>query len=169
MEPSADKVLGIDPAGALVKPIFDKLIDWAPVILRLALGTTLIWLAITEKFLNPRVSEAVVIDYDLQSVIPVSTAMWVFTVGVIEFAVGLVLVLGLYTRAFSMIALIVLTLSFFYFKEEIAGHVTFFGALVVLMVTGAGKWSVDAIIAKWVRNASGTATPYALAEEPSAP
>lgn len=51
---------------------------------------------------------------------------------------------------------------------EVAGHVTFFGSLVVLMVTGGGNYSVDALIAKWARNATGTTTPYLLAEEPDA-
>lgn len=159
-EPSADDVLDVDPLGTAFEPVFEKLRDLTPVILRLALGTTLIWLAVTEKFLNPRVSEAVVIDFGLQEWIPVTSAMWVFSVGVIELAVGLVLVLGLYTRAFSLIALLVLSLSFFYFNEEVAGHVTFFGSLVVLMVTGAGRYSVDATVARVTRKVRGTSVPY---------
>ena len=159
-EPSADSVLDIDPLATIVSPIFDRLYWLTPIVLRLALGTTLMWLAVTEKFQNPRVSEAVVVDFGLQRWIPVSTAMWVFSVGVIELAVGLTLVLGFYTRAFSLIALLVLSLSFFYFNEEVAGHVTFFGSLVVLMVTGGGRWSIDAAIAQRTRNVVGTAVPY---------
>ncbi len=160
--PSTDNVLDMDPLGKSLKPMWDKISDLTPVILRLSLGTTLIWLAITEKFFNPRVCEAVVIDYDLMSVIPVSTAMWVFSVSAIELAVGLILVLGLYTRSFALIALVVLSLSFFYFKEEVAGHVTFFGALIVIIVTGAGRWSIDSLIARVTRNVTGTAQPYEI-------
>ncbi|MCA9050447.1 MAG: DoxX family protein, partial [Planctomycetaceae bacterium] len=130
------------------------------VVLRLAMGFTMIWLAVTEKALNPRVSEAVVIDFGLESVIPVSSAMWVFSVGVIELAVGLVLVLGLFTRTFAFIAFVVLTLSFFYFKEDVAGHVTFFGTLLIMMITGAGQGSLDAWIANRTRGVAGTAAPY---------
>ena len=159
--PSADHILDFDILGSQLQSIWKKLQENTGLILRLSLGATLIWLAVTEKAFNPRVSEAVVIDFNLESVIPVSTAMWVFSVGVIEFAVGLVLILGLFTRTFSMIAFLVLTLSFFYFKEEVAGHVTFFGSLLVLMVTGAGKLSLDSYIAKRTRQVSGTEEPYA--------
>lgn len=159
--PSVDDILDFDMLGSQLQSVWKKLQENTGLILRLSLGTTLIWLAVTEKAFNPRVSEAVVIDFNLESVIPVSTAMWVFSVGVIELAVGLMLVLGFFTRTFSIIAFLVLTLSFFYFKEEVAGHVTFFGSLLVLMVTGAGQFSIDSYIARRTRQASGTEEPYA--------
>ena len=42
------------------------------------------------------------------------------------FAVGLVLVLGFFTRSFAAIGFVVLSLSFLFFREEVAGHLTFF-------------------------------------------
>jgi uncharacterized membrane protein YphA (DoxX/SURF4 family) len=158
--PCTDDILQMDPLGRLLAPLWKRVRDHTGTLLRLSLGCTMLWLAVTEKAMNPRVCEAVVIDFDLQKVIPVSSAMWVFTVGVIEFAVGLVLVLGLFTRTWSIVAFLVLTLSFFYFKEEVAGHVTFFGALMVLMIKGAGDWSCDSLIARRSRGAIGTVTPY---------
>ena len=158
--PSADHILEFDMLGSQLQSVWKKLQENTGLILRLSLGSTLIWLAVTEKAYNPRVTEAVIIDFKLESVIPVSTAMWVFSVGVIELAVGLVLVLGFFTRTFSIIAFLVLTLSFFYFKEEVAGHVTFFGSLLVLMVTGAGRFSIDSYIAGQTRQVSGTQEPY---------
>ena len=159
--PCIDDVLEVDALGSLLEPLWKQLQIHASFILRIALGSTLIWLAVSEKALNPRLCEAVVIDYHLEKIIPVSTAMWVFAVGVIELAVGLVLVLGLFTRSFSLIAFLVLTLSFFYFRENVAGHVTFFGALIVLMITGADTGSLDSLIAKKTRNVHGTKIPYA--------
>lgn len=161
--PCADHVLDVDLLGDSLQPLWQAIREAAPLILRLGLGITLIWLAVTEKFLNPRMSEAVIIEHGLHMVVPVSTAMWVFAVGVIEVAVGTVLVIGLYTRSFSLIALLILMLSFFYFKEEVAGHVTFFGALIVLLFTGAGRWSIDSLVARWTRNVRGTAAPYEMA------
>ncbi len=158
--PSADDLLQIDLLGNWLQPLWTRIRQLAPVILRVALGSTLLWLAITEKAMNPRVSEAVVIDFELQSVIPVTTAMWVLAVGMLEFAVGLILILGLFTRTFCVITALILTLSFFYFKEEVVGHVILMGSLLVLMATGAGKWSLDAWIARRSRGAQGTAVPY---------
>ena len=159
--PAVDDVLDIDVLGDVLEPLWRPLRAHTGPLLRLALGTTMIWLAVTEKGLNPRVSEAVVLDYDLEGVIPVSSAMWVLAVGVIEIAVGLVLVLGLFTRTWSIVAALVLTASFFYFREEVAGHVTFFGSLLVLMATGAGRWSLDSLAAWRTRGVLGTEEPYA--------
>lgn len=162
--PSVDDAFGIDVLGELFDPAWRRLREHIGPIMRLALGSTMIWLAVTEKVLNPRVSEAVVIEFGLESLIPVSSAMWVFAVGVIELAVGVVLVLGIFARTWSVVAFVVLTLSFFIFREEVAGHVTFFGALLVLMVTGAGRWSVDALVASRTRHVTGTDQPYGTVE-----
>ena len=152
--------MGVD-FGDWLSSVWDPIKSATPILVRLALGGTLMWLAVTEKAMNPRVSEAVVIDFHLQSLIPVSTAMWVFSVGMIGFAVGLVLFIGFFTRSFSLIAFLMLTLSFLYFREEVVGHVTFFGCLVVLMVTGAGHCSVDSLVAWKTRGVRGTSIPYA--------
>ncbi len=166
--PGTDDILQFDPLGKMLAQLWEWLQKHTGLILRLALGSTMIWLAITEKAMNPRVCEAVVLDFNLQDLIPVSPAMWVFTVGVIELAVGLVLVLGFFVRTWSIVAFLVLTLSFFYFKEEVAGHVTFFGALMVLMIKGAGDWSIDSVIARRTRNVTGTQAPYLTASPESA-
>ncbi len=158
--PSADEILGTDNLLSFFEPLWKQIRENTGLILRLTLGGTLIWLAITEKALSPRLCETVIIDYKLGDIIPVSNAMWVFSVGVIEFAVGLVLVLGFFTRSFALIAFLVLTFSFFYFKEEVAGHITFFAALIVLMITGAGQRSFDSLIAQKRRQVTGTATPF---------
>jgi len=110
--PSADQLFEIEHYGNSLEPLWKFIREATGPIIRLMMGTTLIYLAITEKAMNPRVTEAVVIDFNLPATIPVSTAMWVFSVGVIELAVGLVLVLGFLTRSFAIIAFIVLSLSF---------------------------------------------------------
>ena len=69
--------------------------------------------------------------------------MWVLSTGIIEFIIGLTLVLGAYTRLASAIAFAVLSLSFFYFGEDVASHITLFGILSVLFITQGGKVSVD--------------------------
>ena len=146
--PSADELLGIDVLGRALEFLWRPLREHAALLMRLALGSTLIWLAVTEKLLNPRVSEVVVLDYGLDLVVPVSSAMWVFAVAAIELAVGCALILGLYTRAATIVTALILTSSFFFFREQVGGHVTFFGALLVLMSTGAGSWSLDALRAR---------------------
>jgi uncharacterized membrane protein YphA (DoxX/SURF4 family) len=67
----------------------------------------------------------------------------VLSAGAVECLVGILLVLGFKTRLISAIAFAILTLSFFFFGEDVYSHITLFGILSVLFVSGAGKMSVD--------------------------
>lgn len=137
-KPGLDDLFGI--------PFFlplKSLQKWAPLILRVGIGGAMMFLAMYEKLLNPNLFAAVVENYHLTSVIPVSPEMWVLSAGLIEIAVGFLLFIGLRTRLVSAIAFLVLSLSFFYFSEDVYSHITLFGVLSVLFVTGGGKLSVD--------------------------
>jgi uncharacterized membrane protein YphA (DoxX/SURF4 family) len=113
-------------------------------ILRLGVGVCFVSLAFYEKLLNPHWSEYVVHLYDLEIIVPVSPALWVLGVGLTELLLGIFLILGFQTRVVAAVSFIVFSLSFFYFKEEVYSHITFFGALSILFVTGAGRASIDA-------------------------
>lgn len=136
--PGVDDLFGIR-----LFPRFAGLRPYVPFFLRLGIGSAMSFLAIYEKFLNPQLSALVVQRYELSSVIPVSVEMWVLSAGLIELAVGLALLFGVLTRLTVAIAFIVLSLSFFYFGEGVYSHITLFGTLSVLFVTGGGVWSID--------------------------
>ncbi len=121
---------------------------YVPVLLRIGIGGALVFLSLYEKVLNPHVSDLVVAKYHLTTIIPVGAAMWVFAVGMIELAVGVLLFIGFQTRLVSAIAFLVLIVTFFFFKEEVYSHVTLFGVLSVLFITGAGPLSIDAVLRK---------------------
>lgn len=137
-KPGLDDLLGV-PFWSPLK----KLREFVPLIFRTGIGGAMMFLAVYEKFLNPHFSAAVVQNFHLTSVIPVSPEMWVLSAGLIEFAVGLALLLGFQTRLVAAIAFAVLSLSFFYFGEEVSSHVTLFGVLSVLFVTGGGWYSIN--------------------------
>lgn len=141
--PGIDDIFGI---GLLDKLRLPR--EIAPLVLRLGIGIGMAYLALYEKLLNPHLSELVVSEFHLTSVIPVSPQMWVFSAGMIELAVALFLLFGLYTRLASLIAFAVLVLTFFFFQEAVFSHVTLFGTLSILFVLGAGKWSLDAYLRK---------------------
>lgn len=136
--PGVDDLLGIPSMLA-----FKKLRKWVPLLLRVGIGGAMIYLAVYEKFLNPHISELIVHEFALQGVIPVSVPMWVLSAGLIEFAVGVALLIGYRTRLTTAIAFAVLSLSFFYFGEDVSSHITLFGVLSVLLVTRGGKLSFD--------------------------
>ncbi len=136
--PGLDDILGIGS-----KAQWEGLKRYTPLVLRLGLGVAFIFLAVYEKFLNPHDSELVVQTYHLMNVIPVPAALWVFGAGAVELLLGALLIIGFEIRVVSVIAFLVISLSFFYFKESVYSHVTLFGALSMLLVLGAGAFSVD--------------------------
>jgi uncharacterized membrane protein YphA (DoxX/SURF4 family) len=136
--PGIDDLLGLPKISPL-----HTLRRYVPFILRCGIGVAMMFLAVYEKLLNPHLSELIVTGFGLQNVVPVSAAMWVVGAGIIEFLIGAALVLGLYTRTTAAIAFIVLSLSFFYFGEDVASHITLFGILAVLFIMQGGRWSVD--------------------------
>ena len=128
----------------------------SPLILRIGLGICFIGLGLYEKILNPHMAQEVVLQYGLQGIVPVSAAVWVLGAGIVECVLGLLLVVGLQTRLVSAVSFLVLILSFFFFKEEVYSHITLFGALSILFVSGAGRASIDAILAKRYREKIST-------------
>ncbi|MAZ41066.1 hypothetical protein CL654_03030 [bacterium] len=141
--PGLDDIIGI-PFASFLK----KLKEYVPFILRVGVGGAMTYLAIYEKFLNPHASALVITNYGLTNVIPVSPEMWVFSAGAVELLVGLLILTGLRTRLVSAIAFLVLSLSFFYFGEDVYSHITLFGILSAIFVLGGGKWSIDA----WIKS-----------------
>jgi uncharacterized membrane protein YphA (DoxX/SURF4 family) len=123
--------------------LFTKMNEFLPFILRIGIGVSMIFLAVYEKLLNPMASAVIVEQYNLHVIIPVSVEMWVFSVGVIELFIGLFLLFGFFTRVSSAVAFVVLSLSFFFFGEEVYSHITLFATLAILFVTGGNKWSLD--------------------------
>ncbi len=117
---------------------------FVPLALRIGLGVAFFYLGMYEKFLNPHDSELVVNTFNLMNVIPVAPVLWVLGAGIVECLLGILLILGFETRLVAVISFVVISLSFFYFKESVYSHVTLFAALSMLVVTGAGKYSVDA-------------------------
>lgn len=118
---------------------------WLSLILRLSVGIAMIYLAIYEKLLNPHVSDLVIKMFHLDKIIPVSPEMWVFSVAIIEILVGLFILIGFFTRTAACIAIIVLSFSFFFFKESVASHVSLFSILAIVAIEGGTFVSID----KW--------------------
>ncbi len=139
---------GLDDLLAIPHIKTDRFKKYVPLLLRLGIGGALVFLSLYEKVLNPHVSELVVQKYALDSIIPVGAAMWIFAVGMIELAVGLFILIGFQTRLITAVAFVVLMTTFFFFKEEVYSHVTLFGVLSALFITGAGPWSLDSLLKK---------------------
>ncbi len=108
-------------------------------LLRFGLGIAMTYLALFEKILNPNLSQLVVAKFHLMNLIPVSSGMWVLSTGIIELVIGICLLLNFKVRTISVVAFIVLIVTFFGFNEAVFAHVTLFGVLSALLILGNEK------------------------------
>lgn len=136
--PGVDDIIGI-PDFLHIK----KLRQYLPTILRMGIGIGMAYLAIVEKILTPQLAALVAENTGLVDIIPVSAMMWAFSAGIIEFVVGVLLIIGWKTRLAAVAALVILSMSFFYFGEDVTSHVTLFGTLSAVFILGVGKWGFD--------------------------
>jgi len=118
---------------------------WLGAVLRGGLGLSLTAAGAEEKLLDPGRALEVVARYHLTSLVPVSPNLWVLGAGLVETSLGLLLLAGILTRPAAVVAFIVLSSTFFGLPDDpVLPHTTLFGAASALVVTGAGRLSVDA-------------------------
>lgn len=157
--PSADHLLNrvasaedsaygrFDPVHPIVewfRARFDPYRQYAPTVMRVGLGANFAFLGVYEKLANPGLALEVVEKYQLTQVVPVDPGLWVVGAGLTELAVGVLLVLGLFTRTTAAVGFLMLTMTLFGLADDpVLAHVTLFGMTSALFVTGAGPWSLD--------------------------
>jgi uncharacterized membrane protein YphA (DoxX/SURF4 family) len=79
--------------------------------------------------------------------------------------VGVALLAGLFTRFFSGVAFLMLTTTLFGLPDDpVVAHISVFGLVSALLVTGAGPFSFDA----WAAREVPDAVPDPLDESPRA-
>jgi uncharacterized membrane protein YphA (DoxX/SURF4 family) len=137
--PGVDDILQI----SMIRPASLKRREWIATVVRLGLGVAFVFLALHEKLLNPGLSDLVVSQHNLTNFLPVSENMWVLSAGLVELALGLLIIVGVYTRLVAVVSIVVISLTFFFFKEAVYSHVTLFSALAILAIEGGGRWSLD--------------------------
>ncbi|WP_255167482.1 DoxX family protein [Natrononativus amylolyticus] len=158
-KPSADHVLGRVAGGpgtlyGRVDVVYDRgrrfrarvepYERFLPTVVRVGLGATFVYLGVTQKLLQPGLALAVVDRYDLTAVIPASPELWVLGAGVAETALGLALIVGVFTRAGAATAIGMFTLTLFALPDDpVLAHVALFGMASVLLITGGGPYAVD--------------------------
>lgn len=161
--PSADDLLAslasdpttlyhrLDPVYRLAERVqagLEPLLAFAPVIVRVGLGIAFVYFGVVEKLADPGPALALAYELGLPGLLPVGAGMWVLGAGLVETLVGVLLVLGAFTRAASATAFAVLTVTLFALPNDpVLPHVTLFGLTSVVFTLGAGPLSVDARLA----------------------
>ncbi|MEK7176838.1 MAG: DoxX family protein [Patescibacteria group bacterium] len=135
---------------------FGKCRDWAPLVLRLALGTVFAWHGYDKIF---TIGHEGVTGFLGSLGLPLPSLMaYILAYG--EFIGGLLLIVGLFTHWAAKFGLIVALVAFFTvhvsngFSIANGGYefIMLIGAASLsLLITGAGKYSLDA---RWHKNSS---------------
>jgi uncharacterized membrane protein YphA (DoxX/SURF4 family) len=137
----------IDPIAGVATAFRERIAplrSYLPTLVRATLGINFLFLGITQKLLQPAWAIAVVESYDLTAVVPVDPELWVIGAGLAEAAVGVVLLAGLFTRAASGVAFVLFTSTLFALPDDpVLAHLSLFGLVSVLIVTGGGPLSLD--------------------------
>jgi len=125
-----------------------------PTLLRGGIGVAFIYLGISQKLLRPGASLAVVEKYNLTAVVPVDPELWVIGAGLTEALVGVMFILGAFTRGFSLVAFGLFVTTLFGLPDDpVVAHISLFGLVSALLITGAGPYSVDS----WLKSKFGAA------------
>jgi uncharacterized membrane protein YphA (DoxX/SURF4 family) len=177
--PSADQVLQrvaaapgtaygrFDPVHGLADRVQAALAPYRPLVptlVRATLGLQFVYLGLVEKLLDPGPALAVVGRYDLTAVVAVDPGLWVLGAGLAEVAVGVALLAGLFTRAAAGVAFTLFTLTLFALPDDpVVAHLSLYGLVSVVLITGAGPYSLDGRL--WGASDAGERTPA----PPSAP
>jgi len=120
--------------------------DLVPLIVRLGLGGAFAASGIADKLLIYDQALAAVERYGLTDLVPVAPELWVVGAVLIETTLGVAIILGGLTRFSAMLGFAVLTLALFALPDDpVIAHVGLFGLCSVLIVTGAGRWSLDRV------------------------
>jgi uncharacterized membrane protein YphA (DoxX/SURF4 family) len=134
--------------------------DLAPTVVRVGLGLNFAYLGVTQKLLAPGPALDVVAKYDLTSVVPVTPELWVAGAGLTELAVGLLLVVGAFTRGSAAVGFLLLTTTLFGLPDDpVLAHVTLFGLTSALLVTGSGPYALDRSVVPTLRDRLRPAAP----------
>lgn len=157
--PSADEMLRdvatadgtyfgrIDPVHRLGADVADRLDPYrgyVPVVLRIGLGVTFVYLGVVEKLLDPGQALTVVAKYDLTAVVPVSPGAWVIGAALAEVALGIALLLGLFTRGAAAAAFVLFTVTLFGLPDDpVLAHITLFGLASAVFTLGSGPLALD--------------------------
>lgn len=117
---------------------------YAPTVVRASLGLNFVVLGLAEKIANPGRALLVVEKYDLTGVVPVDPGLWVVGVGLAEATIGVALLAGFLTRGVAAVAFAMFTVTLFALPDDpVIAHITLFGMVSVLLITGSGPLAVD--------------------------
>ncbi|HEY9480665.1 MAG TPA: hypothetical protein VIR98_00330 [Candidatus Paceibacterota bacterium] len=120
--------------GRRISRSFEKLSAYGPVVLRLTIATAFFFSAASQSFLGPE--------------LPLTVLPFAPLLRIALFISAVCITLGLFTRIAALLALIVYSIGFFHFGFYVTTYLNYLGEILVLLLFGSGKWSLDVVLFK---------------------
>jgi uncharacterized membrane protein YphA (DoxX/SURF4 family) len=122
----------------------DPYAAYTPTVVRLGVGFDFVYTGLFDKLTQPAQALAVVEQYQLTRVVPVDPELWVVGAGTIELALGIALIVGLFTRGVAAIAFETFRLTLFALPDNpVFAHVSLFGLTTALLIAESGRFALD--------------------------
>lgn len=118
--------------GQKVNNFFDSFSEYGPVFVRLAIAVAFFFSAYSNSFLGPELSLAEMPFANL--------------IRILLFVISGMIAVGILTELAAFVALIIFSISFSVFGLYIVTYLNYLGEIVVLLLFGLRKWSVDGFI-----------------------
>jgi uncharacterized membrane protein YphA (DoxX/SURF4 family) len=117
-------------------------------LLRIAMGFGIAYGALTEKLLNPPLAQALLDQSPFLNVLRplgVSDPVFIWLAGLIELAIGVVILSGQITRPVMAVGFVLFTITLIVFGlPELIGHLPYFGIMATLFIApDADSWRVQ--------------------------
>lgn len=121
-----------------------SLLPYAVPALRVLTGFAIVVLGFTEKLWNFDLARAFLrehtFNFTTATPFPLTDDQFILAAGLVEVTIGALLISGLLTRVVILVALVPFNLSVPFFGwAELVGHLPIYGAMVVLLIWGAGQ------------------------------
>lgn len=116
-------------------------------IARILFGFSLLYTAVSVKFMDTALSLDVVNHYQLTRFFPFDPLFVVLGAALIELLVSVCIISGFMQRYTAFIFLVVMTLSLIFFKESVWPHYLLIGLGVGLFLHKPDMWSADTLLA----------------------
>ena len=139
---SLDRVRGVHP------PIeHDAVPAAALAALRILMGFGIAYSALTEKLLNPPLSQSLIDRYPIIAIdrfVGAPDPAFIWLAGTVELVIGIVIMSGQITRPVMAVGAVLFTSTLFVFGwPELLGHLPFFGIMFMLFIApSADTWQV---------------------------
>ncbi|MCC7020248.1 MAG: hypothetical protein IT332_10860 [Ardenticatenales bacterium] len=120
--------------------------------IRIALGLSLIYYGLNEKWIHPELAMGVVDNHADVIFEPVRTVLgswvtrelYVFGAGLVEIGVGVALTLGVLVGPLAVVLTLLFATTATIFGSELLGHLALYGIVVAFLVEGAGSAALPA-------------------------